>query len=166
MFKRWWVKTKYLFYKFFGKYYIATKCGHKTKKVEKVDVFGEIFFLLVYKTYYCADCLAKMSIRCAWCGQSIKVGDAITLNTPIHKSFKIHDYAVKYSEDPLLLVGCLRWECADGGLDRAGFWEIPGKVARVLSPLEMMMATDDCVIVNNLTDPNRAIPYPNEENHL
>ena len=131
----------------------------------KVNILGVEYILMVYRFEYCSDCLVKMSIRCAWCGKSILVGSPITLNTPIRKNFKVPDYAVVYKENPLQLVGCLRWECADTGLDRAGFWVVPGKVHRVVSPLEMLMATEDVVIVNDLADPDQAIPYPNN-NHL
>ncbi|MDO8486468.1 MAG: hypothetical protein Q7S77_02120 [Candidatus Staskawiczbacteria bacterium] len=135
----------------------------------KVDIDGEEFYLILHKTEYeyCADCLVKMSIRCAWCGKSIKIGDPVTLNTPTKKSFQIPSYAVRYGETyPIRLIGCLRWDCADSGADRAGFWVTPGKVYRVLSPMEMVMATGGCVIINDLTNPNQAIPHPDNSNHL
>lgn len=162
MFRRWLTKARFLFCKLFGRYYVATKCGHKTKLIAEVDIFGKklIITLNNKEIEYCADCLAKMSIRCAWCGRLIKVGDPVTLNTP-RESFQIPDYSVVYNKNPLQLVGCLRWHCTDTGMDRAGFWIIPGKVYRVLSPIEMAIATGACVVVNDITDPNQTIPYPN-----
>jgi len=142
--------------KFSFRKYKATVCGHKTKLIEKVNIYGEEMKLLVPKNHeYCQQCLAGMSIKCAWCGQSIRVGDPITLYTP-SESFKVPDYAVVYKTNPLQLVGCLRFDCACG-VDRAGFWYPPGKVERVLSPLEMVLATDDVVICNDLTNPSEAI---------
>ena len=128
MFKRWRIKIKFLFCKLFGKYYIASKCGHETKSMAKVNIFGKEFTIIVHnpkKAEYCSSCLAKMSIRCAWCGEFILVDDPITLYTPVKKTFQIPDYAVKYSENPLQLVGCLGWKCAESGIDRAGFWVGP-----------------------------------------
>ncbi|MEK7658485.1 MAG: hypothetical protein AAB352_01300 [Patescibacteria group bacterium] len=164
-----WFKIKLLpirllFYKLFGRNYIASICGHKTKLFSPVEIFGEkIFITLKRKFEYCPECLAKMSIRCAWCGKSILVGDPITLNTPVRKDWQVPDYAVKYKKDPLQLVGCLRWECADSGIDRAGFWMPPGKVYRVASPMEMVLATNDVAICNDITDISKAVPLPAQD---
>src|SRR3989344_1863353 len=150
--KLWW-ETRLLFYKLFGRKYQAN-CGHKCKLMAKVKVFEEeIIFRLDKKDLdYCQQCLSDMSIRCAWCGGSITVGDAITLYTPTKKDFQIPDYAVFYKRVPFQLVGCLRWGCADSGIDRAGFWVPPGKVYRILSPMEMLIASgsEKPIICNNL----------------
>lgn len=98
-----------------------------------------------------------MTIPCAWCGKPIVVGSPITLCSPIKPDYTppVEGF-VTYSEDPLRLVGCLRWDCADSGIYRAGFWVPPGKVDRVLSPLEIAMMVDGVVIVSDITDPAEA----------
>lgn len=84
-----------------------------------------------------------MSIQCAWCGKSIAIGDPVTLYTP-EDSYEVPDYAVPYTEGgSKALVGCLRWNCADTGADRAGFW-MPGdngegKVLRVPNAFETLI---------------------------
>ena len=159
-----WLEMKLLLlklwlYKLFGKSYVASICGHKAKLFSQVDVFGEKFFLTSKSKFkYCPECVAKMSIRCAWCGEPIKVGDPITLYTPCKKDFQIPEYAVVYKKDPLQLVGCLRWDCADSGMSRAGFWVEPGEVHRVVSPIEMALATEEVVICDDLSDINKTIP--------
>lgn len=107
------------------------KCGHKTKKKDKIHAFGETVTMKLCKDNgkipYCHRCLEKMTIRCVWCGKPIFIGDPITLCSP-KPSFKIPSWAVVYSKKPLRLVGCLRYQCADTGAARAGFWDTPGKV--------------------------------------
>lgn len=54
-------------------------------------------------------------------------------------------------------MGCLRWDCAKTGADRAGFWHPPGKVFRVTTPLEMCLQNlqnggDGVVVIENLND--------------
>jgi len=147
------------FYKMFGRNYTATICGHKTKLFSQTEIFGEKLFIQQKPGMdYCPACMAKMSIRCAWCGRAIKIGDPVTLYTPAGKNFKIPEHAVVYREDPLQLVGCLRWECAEMGADRCGFWIPPGKVHRVMSLLEQVLSTGDVAICNDITDPSQAIP--------
>ena len=140
---------------------IKADCGHKTKIKDWVFAFNEgvITELPVEKgrTAYCHKCLEKMAIRCAWCGKTIFIGDAVTLYLQQEDS-QTPDYAVFYSQDPSRLVGCLRWECASSGADRSGFWMPPGKVERVPSPLEMAVAkTDPIVLVNDVTDYEEAV---------
>ncbi|MEK7500999.1 MAG: hypothetical protein AAB642_02630, partial [Patescibacteria group bacterium] len=103
---------------------------------------------------FCFECIEAMAIRCAWCGKAIIIGDPITLLTPSETEFKIPEYAVVYNEEPLQLVGCLSWDCAPTGGARAGFWIPPGKVHRVVSPLEMVMGAtgEKMVVVSDLTD--------------
>jgi len=137
---------------------VMAKCGHKTKMVDVIEIDGEkITFSLKkgVRPEYCINCLKEMSIKCAWCGKSILPGDPITLYSPRDES-KVPEHAVIYKKDPLQLVGCLRWGCADTGADRAGFWVPPGEVQRVMSPLERAMATNNVVIVNDVTDINEA----------
>ena len=62
-----------------------------------------------------------------------------------------------YNENPLQLVGCLRWECASTGADRMGFWVPPGIVHRVPSAIEMCMQAvekkeEDVIIIIDCLD--------------
>ena len=136
----------------------ASVCGHQTKLKDRVSAFGESrgYRLIPHqgKVEYCHQCLAKMTIRCAWCGKPIFIGSPITLYSPSKpKEFAVPEYAVVYDANRLVLVGCLRWECAETGADRMGFWVPPGVVERVLSPLELCAMTGQVVINNNLGNP-------------
>ncbi len=113
-----------------GIQYTATKCGHRTKLAGQVSAFGQTITTKMSMNKsgsvdYCLDCIAKMAIQCAFCGDPIFIGDPITLYTP-RDGFQIPDHAVVYREEPLQLVGCLGSNCADTGADRAGFW-LPGE---------------------------------------
>lgn len=97
---------------------------------------------------YCLECIGKMSIRCAWCGEPITIGDPITLYHP-KKEFEVPDYAVKYGEsDKQSLVGCLRWDCADT-LALCGQWMPPGVVRRAPSLFEIALQTGKMVLVDD-----------------
>lgn len=148
------------FFNIFKRKKIQAGCGHETKEKDRVTAFGEGCETQVPvidgKTDYCHRCLERMAIKCAWCGKAIFIGDPITLYTPIDKDFKAPEYAVVHCNNPLQLVGCLRWNCAQTGADRAGFWYPPGKVMRVPSPLEMAMQSGDMVIVEDLSNPREA----------
>ncbi len=145
----------------FRKTYTANVCGHNTKKAGKITSHGQSRTVSMPLSEngmpdYCFDCIAKMSIRCAWCENSIHVGDPVTLYTP-QEPFEVPEYAVRYSKDDRCLVGCLGWNCAETGADRQGFWMPPGTVARVPSPIEMLMSVGSegrVVIVGDLSDPN------------
>lgn len=108
----------------------ATRCGHYTRRRGVISFEGEsaTMTLPVNPTGsvdYCLDCIGKMTIRCAWCGKPIFIGEPVTLYTPTNHDFKIPEHAVVHKEKPLKLVGCLRWDCADTGCDIAGYW-VPG----------------------------------------
>lgn len=147
-----------IFKKIFGPKKIIAQCGHQTKLEDKVSAFGETTITIIKpdedgKVEYCHRCLEKMAIQCAWCGKAIFIGDPVTLYTPVNKDFAISPHAVIFSKDPLQLVGCLRWDCAESGVDRAGFWLPPGQVYRVPTPLEMVMSgKKEMLIVNDLFD--------------
>ncbi len=103
-----------------------------------------------------------MAIKCAWCGGVIFIGDPITLYSPRDKDRQMPDYAILHSKEHNSYVGCLRWECAETGADRAGFWYPPGKIMRVPSPLEMAFrqaqnGEDGVIIVGDLSDPKEAM---------
>ena len=142
-------------------YRIMADCGHKTWLKARVRAYGEscktrLPFETNNHTPYCHACIEKMAIRCAWCGKPIFIGDPVTLYSP-NKGFEIPEYAVRYSEDPLRLVGCLRWDCADSGIDRSGFWIPPGEVMWVMSPIEQVLATGTAAIVSDVNDMREAI---------
>ena len=142
---------------------IVADCGHETFLKDRVEAFGEsVITELPIKngtTPYCHRCLEKMAIRCAWCGRAIFIGDPITLYSPRDKDQKMPDYAISYKDR---FVGCLRWNCAETGADRAGFWYPPGRVVRVPTLIEMCMQSmqnggDGVVFVSDLHDPKEAM---------
>ncbi len=136
---------------------IKANCGHLTLKKDRVFSGKEKCIIELpiknNKTDYCHRCLEKMTIKCAWCGQSIFIGEPITLYSPIDKNFQIPKHAVIHQEDPLQLVGCLRINCADTGADRAGFWYPPGKVRRILSLFEIAIQGNTTAICNDVNNP-------------
>lgn len=148
--------------------YMATICGHHTKRTGKISAFGHTITTKMPineegSVDYCLNCIAKMAIRCAWCGNPIFIGRPITLYTPVSDNFKIPEHAVVYEREPSLqLVGCLRWDCAEAGADRAGFW-VPGedgkgRVERVPIVHEMVLSTkrSSFVLVNDMDDISEA----------
>lgn len=147
-------KTKIKLYNF--------KCGHRSVLVKEVEAHGEKQTARTDTQHleYCPECLARMAIKCAWCGNVIWPGEPITLYSPSKKDFQVPDGAVVYSKEPLLLVGCLGWNCAETGGDRSGFWVPPGKVHRVASMFEMLMGqgSPEILICNNLSDPKNIVP--------
>ncbi|MFH0819492.1 MAG: hypothetical protein V1892_00495 [bacterium] len=156
---------KNIFKKIFGPKKIIAQCGHEIKLKDEVSAFGETTITTIKpdedgKVEYCHRCLEKMAIQCAWCGKSIFIGYPITLYTPKNKDFAIPPHAVIFNKDPLQLVGCLRWDCAQSGVDRAGFWLPPGKVYRVPTPLEIVMSgKKEMLIVSDLSDIKEATKW-------
>jgi phage FluMu protein Com len=105
--------------------YLAKKCPHRTKKMGLIKVHGRERIMSLKENDsggfdYCIACIAKKTIRCAWCGNPIFIGDPVTLYSP-KKGVKMPDHAVRY-KDTDCYVGCLGWDCAETGGDRAGFW--------------------------------------------
>ncbi len=145
----------------FRKTYTTNMCGHLTKRSGKITSHGESYIMTMPLSEngnpgYCLDCLAKMSIRCAWCENSIHIGDPVTLYIS-RGSNKVPEHAVRYDRDERCYVGCLGWGCAETGADRQGFWMPPGKVARIPSPMEMLMSSGSngkAVIVGDLSNPH------------
>ncbi len=115
---------------------IGSVCGHRFFTKGIILVLGEeLKYSYAAKRDYCPECEGKMAVPCTWCRKPIRIGDMITLYSP-GPTFSAPSGAVIYSEAPLRLVGCLRWNCADSGADRAGFWVHPGKVHRVPTAYE------------------------------
>lgn len=147
--------------------YTATKCGHRTKRAGSISAFDENIVTKIPlnsggSVDYCLDCLGKMAIPCAWCNKPIFIGDPVTLYTSRDGS-PVPEQAVIFNKEPLQLVGCLRFYCADTGADRAGFW-VPGEdgkgtVYNVPTVYEMMLGAPEpsMVIVEDLGDINEAL---------
>lgn len=169
--------------------FTATICDHTTRRTGTVTAFGETVTTTMPRnatgsTDYCLDCIAAMTVRCAWCGGPIFVGDAITLYTPqSDKDFErvpsaqldlpfvfdkelgcmVPAHVVVYQRKPLQLVGCMRWRCADSATDRAGFWvsgkDGRGEVHRVRTAYEELInAERGFVVVGDISDPRQATP--------
>jgi hypothetical protein len=139
--------------------FVAKKCGHTTDASGPVSAFGVTITTEMPvedgEVDWCLGCLSAMAISCAWCGHPIFIGNPVTLNVARDPKFAVIEHAVVYSEHPFRLVGCLRWDCAETGADRAGFW-LPGDdgigiVHRVMSPLEQAMTTGNGVVVQDLS---------------
>jgi hypothetical protein len=133
-------------------------CGHIVPDNGVMTAFGETRNISIEPLAngkpadYCPDCLAKMAIRCAWCGKAIFPGDPITLYTP-QGEFHLPGLAVKFSDKPLRVVGCLRESCCEIGASRNGFWMPPGKVQWRQSPMEMAIQTGMAIMVKDLANP-------------
>ena len=114
-------------------------CGHVGYRLALVRFDGHTGLIQCPvkhgQTPYCPRCLERMTIRCAWCGQPIFVGDPVTLYTNIPER-EMPDYAVPFSLEPRRYIGCLNWGCGNSH-DHQGFWMPPGKVLSVRSPLEV-----------------------------
>ena len=127
-------------------------CGHEAKRIDKVSAFGETIEtevpLINGKIEYCHECLAKMTIRCVWCGRPIFIGDFITLYSP-SKEFEIPTWVVIYKKEPLQLVGCQRTDCADSGSDYCGTWIPPGIVHRQQSGIEAALSNPESIILGH-----------------
>jgi hypothetical protein len=147
----------------FRKTHTANICGHKTKRMGFVKGHERDSILTMPlaengRPDYCLDCIGKMAIKCAWCSCPISIGEPVTLYTP-RDTFEVPDHAVPYTEGGSnALVGCLRWGCAMGGADRAGFWlpgeDGKGRVRRVPTAIEILMGNPDAkaLIVHNTHD--------------
>lgn len=147
--------------------YTATKCGHRTKRGGSVSAFGHTITTQMPKNEgssvdYCLDCIGKMAIQCAWCGDPIFIGNPITLYTP-RDDFQVPEHAVVYNKEPLQLVGCLGWNCAETGADRAGFWlpgeDGKGRVQRVPTAYEAILGAKEphMMIIGDLSDMKEAV---------
>ena len=140
---------------------ITAKCGHETELKGKVKAFHRDWVTTMPvnedgSVDYCLECVGKMATRCAWCGEVIPIGDPVTLYTPKDPDFKPRhdDFSVYTHENSKeSYVGCLGWDCADSGADRAGFWLPPGEVRRVPTAFEQIAGGADHVIIDDLSKP-------------
>lgn len=160
-----WQRILVFYCRFLGFRY-SCQCGHPAKWKTTLTIHGHlgIYTIRENQPKYCPECWAKAAIKCAWCGETIRPGDPITLYTP-KPGVKLPEHAVVYRYIPhLQVVGCLGWNCAETGADRAGFWIMPGKVQRVMSPLEMLLSQAGAeVMIIDLADPSQAVPFPRFE---
>ena len=136
------------------------KCGHGTYlrgTIGPEDDRREITLTLESdnRPEVCLDCIEKAIIRCAWCGDTIWPNDPITLYAAMNKEFVPKEGSRKYDDDgsSAVYVGCLGWDCAKTGADRAGFWRIPVQVERHQTPLEQCAASNEMVIVPDHSKP-------------
>ena len=141
-------------------------CGHWTKMQGVVRVFGKELKVSCKDKRSkvparCIDCTAAKAILCAWCRSVILPGDPVTLYSPIEEDFEIPPGAVIYNDESRELirpVGCLGWDCADTGADRAGFWAVndkgEGYVHRVPTAFELLMnaPSGGVILVQDLRD--------------
>ncbi|TXH01059.1 MAG: hypothetical protein E6R05_06160 [Candidatus Moraniibacteriota bacterium] len=142
--------------------YRDARCGHRTRLFGWLSAYGDDgtdwMQLGDKQPRWCIDCINALAIPCAWCGGSIYPGDPVTLYSPRDPDYQPkHEGAVRYLEDPVTYVGCLRFICAETGADRAGFWHPPQGVYRHPSALELILANPGKgVIMNDVTDPRSA----------
>ncbi|MBL8158754.1 hypothetical protein JNK62_04440 [bacterium] len=161
---------------------LGSICGHPTKLKGTLSAFGETIKMKINlredgSTPYCLDCLAKMSIRCGWCGKPIFIADVVTLYSPT----TTEEFNARWKEDlPFTLVedaatglrlpetavvyqptqgrtrptivGCGRTSCAESGADYAGTW-LPGKFGkgyaqRIRTPYEQLLNAEAGTITN------------------
>ena len=159
-----------LFFRLNGR--ITAECGHPARRRERVSAFGEWRNLTIIppagkNPEYCHRCLEQMAIRCAWCSQPIFIGDPITLYSPSDPNFQLKADCVKHRSDPDQYVGCLRMNCADTGADLSGYWVPPGKVHRIISPIEMCLGERSALLCDNICDMRQAsaqlLPFPGKK---
>jgi len=67
--------------------YTASGCGHKTKRAGDINVFDHTVTIQMPLNEdkgldWCLECIGKMAIRCAWCGEPILIGHPVTLYSP------------------------------------------------------------------------------------
>ena len=104
--------------------YRAKKCGDMTKRTGRIYAFGKSTTMKMPmndrdSVDWCLDCVAKMTIQCAWCKLPIFIGNPITLYVATG-GIGDRAHAVVWTQNPLRLVGCM--DCADTLTDQGGFW--------------------------------------------
>jgi hypothetical protein len=141
---------------------VATECGHLASGVAIVwlgDDWAVTDMRGMSAPTYCGACLSAMAIRCGWCGQAIFIGDPVTLYSRRDGGLpELPERAVIYDQARNTLVGCLGWNCAETGADRAGFWlpdsQNPGQgYVKLYESLYSRAARKGVVIVEDLSRP-------------
>lgn len=154
--EKFWIFTS----SFFRTVHTTNKCGHKTHKKGfmkdgKHTTVMDMPLAKNGKPDYCLKCIGNMSIRCAWCGGSIIIGNPVTLYIPTD-TYDVPDYAIHYKKDnSKAVVGCLGWDCADTGADRSGFWlpgnDGKGKVQKIPTEYERLTGIS-CIQTTKASD--------------
>lgn len=145
-------------------------CGHRTRLSGFVDIFGERTRVRINldeerRPQYCIRCLGKMCIQCGWCGETIYIGDPVTLYTPAgdFAGVRLPKRAHIYNTLPLQIVNCMRRGCAISDGDRLGFWLAgdsgEGYLMRVPSIVEVMVnfGKPAIVLVHNMRSIEEAL---------
>ncbi len=129
-------RTTPILSRLFRRTYIANVCGHETHQEHNGRVRDKALTMGVPLAHngepdFCVACVTDMSIRCARCGKPIVVGDIVTLHVPA-VDFEVPDFAVwhQLDEKRQALVGCLRRDCVELGVNVWGRWQAPGEVQR------------------------------------
>jgi hypothetical protein len=120
----------------FGKDHLCA-CGHNTKRWSLISIpeLGTFTCKNGSKAKYCSHCLNEKRIRCAFTGAAIFPGDAVCLHAP-QDNFDIPEYAVFFSQNPMLLVAHLGYR-PQKQID--GFWTPECKVELyVPEPVELL----------------------------
>ena len=105
---------------------LALECGHNVPtRTALVSAFGdEAAIPLPGNTYgvprYCAACTSKMSCQCARCERAIFVGDPVCFFAP--STLHLRENQEVYQYNPLLLVCCMRPDCAPRSGTKSGTW--------------------------------------------
>lgn len=153
-----WFKLVCWLYGHFGKD-ITCMCGHIAKRKTYLPINEKSgVYTLSRDANYCPTCFARAAIVCASCGKTILPGEPIMLvmpaedRTALPKTTKL--LTLESGEKANVL--CLRTGCGEPAL-RNGFWEMPGRVRRVVSPIEQAAMTKEIVIVGNISDPREAL---------
>ena len=98
-------------------------CGHKKTAEGEVKAFGDTMTQVMprdlkKKHIICPACLAKKAICCAWCGQTIFVGEPVTLFAATKGGIEPKPDSLMYGGDRL--VGCLRPKCKQPNVSAVG----------------------------------------------
>jgi len=108
--------------------YIATECGHFAKHCQRITAYGTTIWLknnvVDGSVQYCHTCLTEMTIRCAFCGGPIFIGDAVTLYHPSAlNGMEVPEWPIVFHDGHPVGGIC----CAElGYADMCGVW-VPGE---------------------------------------
>ena len=125
------LRKKYLF-----------KCGHFGRLKTKVTIFGKVGDYVIHTDevgeHVCVDCFKKMVIRCPWCSRPIFPGDEVT-SGPLPSGVDLHRSIVVVERQEMghRAIGCNNWHCAKNGRIRVGVWVEPGKLEKIVQPLNL-----------------------------
>jgi hypothetical protein len=111
----------------FSRHYTTSMSGKRTKRRGFLRAGEEVRFctlpLVDGKVKYTLEEIESMTIRCAWCGCPIFIGDLVTVTAPRDPLFCVPEGAFVQSWDPLTVVGCDRDTCTDTCMEICGQWQ-------------------------------------------